>query len=358
MEHNIELDNLSRLGSLRFTKKPRTFGTRENFFEKYDDHTFVQRFRLSKRSVSSVLDKLQHKIRNYTERNRALSPLEMLLLALRFYASGSFLITVADFCGVSVATASRVVRKVSIAIAELSAEYIKMPKTNMELEITARSFHRIASFPKVVGCIGCTHMKIQSPGGENAEIFRNRKGYFSYNVQAVCDADLVIRDIVCRWPGSAHDSNIFNNSRIKHRFELNEFKDGFILGDSGYGVNRYMMTPLSHPNTDAERLYNESQIRTRNCIERCFGVWKRRFPVLSIGLRISHETVMAVVVACAVLHNIARKNGDADPSEEDSCSTEESTETIYEYHSTESQEASFMRSSLIRDYFAVYKSTL
>ncbi|XP_017473642.1 PREDICTED: putative nuclease HARBI1 [Rhagoletis zephyria] len=354
MEHIIGLSIISNLDSMRVIRKPRTYGAKANFFEEYDEYTFVKRFRLSKKSALYIFEKIQRKIRNYTQRNHALSPLEMLLLALRFYASGSFLITVADFCGVSTSTASRVVKRVSYAIAELSREYIKMPKSSAELEIVNRSFHRIANFPKVVGCIDCTHVKIQSPGGVNAEIFRNREGYFSYNVQAVCNANLEITDLVCRWPGSAHDANIFNNSRIKHRFELNQFKDCFILGDSGYGVSRYMMTPLLHPNTAAERLYNESQIRTRNCVERCFGVWKRRFPVLSAGLRVSQNTVMAVIVACGVLHNIARQNRDADPSEEENFTAEESTENAMEADesTTETPGVSFMRSSLIRDYFA------
>lgn len=65
------------------------------------------------------------------------------------------------------------------------------------------------------------------------------------------------------------------------------------------------MTPLLQPGTAAEFLYNESQIRTRNPIERTFGVWKRRFPILSLGIKLSHEKVEAVVVAAAVLHNIA-----------------------------------------------------
>lgn len=33
-------------------------------------------------------------------------------------------------------------------------------------------------FPRVIGCIDCTHIKIQSPRGDNAEYFRNRKGHF------------------------------------------------------------------------------------------------------------------------------------------------------------------------------------
>lgn len=45
--------------------------------------------------------------------------------------------------------------------------------------------------------------------------------------------------------------------------------------------------------------------RTRNPVERQYGVWKRRFPVLAIGLRLKLETSLAVIVSCAVLNNIA-----------------------------------------------------
>ena len=30
----------------------------------------------------------------------------------------------------------------------------------------------------MIGCINCTHIPISLPGGDNAEIFRNRKGFF------------------------------------------------------------------------------------------------------------------------------------------------------------------------------------
>lgn len=73
-------------------------------------------------------------------------------------------------------------------------------------------------------------------GGPNAEYFRNRKGYFSLNVQVVGDADLRIRNIVARWSGSTHDQTIFNNSSIKAQFEGNEFGNSIMLGDSGYAL--------------------------------------------------------------------------------------------------------------------------
>lgn len=47
------------------------------------------------------------------------------------------------------------------------------------------------------------------------------------------------------------------------------------------------------------------QIRTRNTVERSYGVLKRRFPVLSTGMGIQVEKVQDVIVACCILHNIA-----------------------------------------------------
>lgn len=84
-------------------------------------------------------------------------------------------------------------------------------------------------------------------------------------------------------------------------------------GDSGYPLKTYLLTPLNETRTHGERLYNEAQIRTRNCIERLFGVWKRRFPVLAYGLRLKLSTSLSIIVATGVLHNIAFYMNEDDP---------------------------------------------
>ncbi|GFX02197.1 nuclease HARBI1 [Trichonephila clavipes] len=50
--------------------------------------------------------------------------------------------------------------------------------------------------------------------------------------------------------------------------------------------------------------YNKSHVLTRNTIERKYGILKRRFPCLSIGLNCHIDRVPAIVVACCVLHNL------------------------------------------------------
>lgn len=94
-------------------------------------------------------------------RNNSVAPIDQLLTALRFYASAGHLATVADFTGMDISTASRIIAKVTLAIARLYPQFVKMPTQ----EIKAQSdFYNIASFPRVIGCVDGTHVRIQSPG--------------------------------------------------------------------------------------------------------------------------------------------------------------------------------------------------
>lgn len=67
------------------------------------------------------------------------------------------------------------------------------------------------------------------------------------------------------------------------------------------------------PQTIPEQNYNVAHIQTRNTIERSFGVLKRRYPGLSLGLRLKMDTNLAVIVACCVLHNMAILLKDENP---------------------------------------------
>jgi hypothetical protein len=297
---------------------PRRHYVRADYFHEMDELGFFRRFRLKKATVLHVLTLIEHELEYPTNINESLSPINQLLTTLRLYASAGHLQLVADFMGIHLSTASRCVAKVSAALARLAPNFIKMPQTDQERAEVQNDFFEIARFPRVLGAIDCTHIRIQSLGGRDAEIFRNRKGYFSINVQTICNAKLEILDIVARWPGSSHDSTIFNNSRIRARFENNEFDNHILLGDGGYPIRSYFLTPLAAPRNRGQQLYNESHIRTRNTVERSYGNWKRRFPVLAYGMRLKQNTILSIIVATAVLQNIAiQMNEDIPPIPED-----------------------------------------
>lgn len=194
-------------------------------------------------------------------------------------------------------------------------EYVKFPNAE-GMVANQRAFFNERNFPGVAGIIDGTHIPIQNPGGNMGEVYRNRKRFFSLNVQVVCGPQLEILDIVTRWPGSAHDARIFHNSRLKMRFETGGLQ-GCLIGDSGYPCTPYLLTPLLVTHTPAERRYNRAQMFVRNKIECCIGVLKRRLLCLKKGLAYTPTKVSAFVCACAVLHNIAVMTNDPIPEDGD-----------------------------------------
>ncbi|KAJ8930471.1 hypothetical protein NQ314_016698 [Rhamnusium bicolor] len=296
----------------------RNFRVRNDPFVEYSEGEFRDRFWFTKNTVNYLVQLITDDIRPTTHRNRSLSVAEQLLLTLRFYATGSFQILIGDDLNVHKSTVCRVLRRVTYALARLAPQFIKLPDTDEEIRQVKNEFYAIRRVPNVIGCIDGSHIPIQSPGGDNAEIYRNRKSYFSINVQVICDAKLLIRDIDARWPGSTHDSTMFNASLIRARLEAEEFPESYLLGDSAYACTKYLLTPLLHPVLPEEQRYNAAYIATRNTVERTFGVWKRRFACLSLGLRTNIEALsLPIIVATAVLHNIAILRNDLEEFDEE-----------------------------------------
>ena len=132
--------------------------------------------------------------------------------------------------------------------------------------------------------------------------FVNHKQFYSINVRVFCYSDAFTTNIVARWPGSTHDSRIFENSNIADKLRDGAL-DGIILGDSGYACRAYLLTAILNPKNAGEVRYNTAHRRTRCVIERCFGLLKRRFPCLHLGLRTALANTLVIIVATAVLHN-------------------------------------------------------
>ena len=85
--------------------------------------------------------------------------------------------------------------------------------------------------------------------------FVNRKQFYSINVQAVCDSDAFITNIVARWPGSTHDSRIFENSKIANKLRDGAL-DGILAGDSGCACREYSIAPILKRKNAGEVRYN------------------------------------------------------------------------------------------------------
>ena len=103
-------------------------------------------------------------------------------MTIRYLATGCFQRVTADFVGVSTSSTNRIIRVCNI-IASSHKEYIKFPQTEVDIETTEQTFYAYCQFPGIICSIACTHVPIQTPGGDFAEIYRNRNGFHSINVQ-------------------------------------------------------------------------------------------------------------------------------------------------------------------------------
>ena len=152
--------------------------------------------------------------------------------------------------------------------------------------------------------------------GSDRELFRNRKGRMSINVQAIVDFNMKFTNMAARWPGSVHDSRILKNSLICAKFENYEI-NGWLLGDNRYSCTRYLLTPVLSPTIGAEERYNKAHIKTRNLIERPFGCWKRKFNILNVRMQTKLRNSLNIIMACAVIWNIIKDEEDAGEDDSD-----------------------------------------
>lgn len=126
-------------------------------------------------------------------------------------------------------------------------------------------------------------------------------------------------------------------------------KNTWILGDSGYPQEPWLMTPILNVDQGTpEDRYTKRHASARNCIERCNGVLKTRFRCI-LGervLRYSPEKAGNIIIACAVLHNMCT---DARlPTNNEMMDEQE----VIQQERTEQQEGRNARQSLIERYFA------
>ncbi|CAC5364487.1 Protein eyes shut homolog,Neurogenic locus Notch protein,Neurogenic locus notch homolog protein 3,Protein eyes shut,Protocadherin Fat 4,Delta-like protein C,Neurogenic locus notch homolog protein 1,Fibropellin-3,Protein crumbs homolog 2,Sushi, nidogen and EGF-like domain-containing protein 1,Protein jagged-1a,Sushi, von Willebrand factor type A, EGF and pentraxin domain-containing protein 1,Protein jagged-2,Neurogenic locus notch homolog protein 2,Protein crumbs homolog 1,Protein jagged-1,Protein jagged-1b len=118
-----------------------------------------------------------------------------------------------------------------------------MPTDAARFETVMRGFYDIAGFPNVVGAVDGTHVCIESPSIIE-HIYVNRKNYHSINVQGICDSYLKFLNIVSQWPGGTHDAFIWSNSNVCEIFENRTISEGWLLGDSGYPLEPWLMIPV------------------------------------------------------------------------------------------------------------------
>ncbi|XP_050707771.1 putative nuclease HARBI1 isoform X3 [Eriocheir sinensis] len=282
---------------------------RRDVLNELSDAELIRRYRFDKEGILYVTNLVREALSSDTKRRNPLTPEMKVIITLRYLATGKMQMCSSDDLGPSQPSISRAITQTIDALANVNIlkQFISFPTTQDVTEANKADFLTIANFPGVIGVVDGTHVRIVAPK-EEEDVFVNRKGYHSINVQVIFDANYRILDILAKWPGSVHDARILNGCGVAELFQRGHVPPGsHLLGDSGYPSKPWLLTPYLRPLPGPQSRYNRAHKRTRSVVERGIGQLKRRFHVLHSEVRVTPPVkVCKLIHVCGMLHNICK----------------------------------------------------
>ena len=281
-------------------------------------HDYRRVFRFSEENVVRLCDEfLGHE---NIRRGHGLTRKEKMECFLRYVGDPGFQINVGEKLRVNQGTISRAVHEVTTKICQKAADWITFPRTDREMARKQEQWLQKFNHPHCIGVIDGSLVPIKRPPANcHPDEYVCRKGFTAINTLVVCDSVERFMYVDVKWPGCTHDARVFSLSSIKPKLE--QFQDSeqapLLLGDSGFSIAPYMMVPFRNPVTEREKNYNRLLVKERVIIERVIGQWKRRFPILLSPIRIKFENIPSIILATAVLHNVAKTYADDIEEQED-----------------------------------------
>jgi hypothetical protein len=83
-----------------------------------------------------------------------------------------------------------------------------------DLDVVIKGFENKWQLPNYAGAIDCSHVRIKTPHMASYRDYVDRSGKKSVVLQAIVDSHSRFLDMIVGWPGSVHDTRIFNHSPV------------------------------------------------------------------------------------------------------------------------------------------------
>ena len=299
---------------------------------------FTLRYRVPLRAFNMICAKIQTASQFYATDISVELKLSMLL---RWLAGGSYL-DIADMHGVHTDTFYKAVWLMLDCINEvMGLPLLPILRSGdlSALESTAAAYDERTS-GVMSGCIGALDgcaIKIHKPRGVHASQYWCRKGFYSVNLQAVCDSARRVTWMAVTAVGSTHDSTAFAMTELagimndpSHPLASTCY---WIAGDDAYkgnaNVSNNLLTPYGGAGLGVrEDSFNYYQSALRISIEGTFGEIASRWGILSRPLRCNLPHITSILKGVCVLHNICKDYRVAIPHRMDVTSDNEAQRDI------------------------------
>ena len=290
----------------------------------YSDREFVRRFKVSKQRFWKLVDLLRPHVepddlgKQMAEvSSGGFVPAECQLAATLRYLSGACKMDQEDLFGIAHTTFYASLWKVIYALDAILTKSFDPYDVEELTRLAADMYDR--SGRTVKGCIGALDgmaLEIKKPvkmDEENRSNYMNRKGFYSFNLQAIADARRRIIYYSLATQGSTHDSLAFKLSSLGKQLDNKGLPEGFwIVGDEAYVCGLWLLSPFgasqARENTYKDN-FNFYLSRCRINVECAFGILVWRFGILRRPILCSLEHASKLVAVCIALHNLAIEDG-------------------------------------------------
>lgn len=184
----------------------------------------------------------------------------------------------------------------------------------------ARRFGELWDFEHCVGAIDGKHVRVQCPSSSGS-LFYNYKNFFSIQLQAIVDADLMFTAIDVGDFGMNSDGAVFKHSTFGQALLNNglnlpppiplgtsgEETPYCFVGDEAYPLKDNLMRPYGARNLDnSKRIFNQRLSRARKCVECAFGILTAKWEIFQRSLKLNVDNSIKVIMAACALHNFVR----------------------------------------------------
>ena len=175
----------------------------------------------------------------------------------------------------------------------------------------------------IVGAIDGIAIKLSKPRMSdcpNPADYFCRKGFYSLNVQAICDSNRQFRWVSSCCTGATHDSTAYglanlrdhvDNGDLNFDDEVGGIRYRCIIGDDAYSIHKGIVTPYSSRSVvndsavsaTAKDSFNFWHSSSRIRIECAFGELTTRWRILGRPLQVALKRAGVVVAVCMLLQN-------------------------------------------------------
>lgn len=209
-------------------------------------------------------------------------------------------------------TAHRICHRVCKLIVHKHHNLISLPKTSATWQAQRSQWSARSTFPGVVGAIDGSHIPLAVAPRDNKVEYYNRKQFYSVVLQGLVNADQCFLHVTVGMPGSNHDSTVLKNSPVWTKVPTAIPIGHFIVGDSAYPVQPWLMTPFKHINQiDSHHLaFNKSLSQARVNVEITFGKLKSRWRALRKLYYYDGTDRQYSILAACILHNYCELQND------------------------------------------------